>query len=289
MERLVDAIEPPAKKGEEKVAWTAIDDPRLVQRGLEPISEGRAAVRDQAEVELDVNSDEAFVIGIAHPPSFERCAGLSVTISGAGPEKTDTFGTELTQLSVLRDAPLPKTVDHIKLLFKRVPALEDCRDSGQRPIVLSGITRYPLSTAERLNFHVNDANVLLKGFWDVEAPPSGSFVWSHERSTISLSGLNPGVRHRVVVTFRDTAGFGAVELGPDHEHLQKVVITPGRTAAIPDPLMVSKDGTLDIAMKAPAWKPRERFGSEDPRTLGLAVRLVTLDRQDGINAPHERR
>jgi hypothetical protein len=53
--------------------------------------------------------------------------------------------------------------------------------------------------------------------------------------------------------------------------------------------MVSKDGTLDIAMKSPTWRPHERFKSEDPRSLGLAVRLVTLDRQDGISAPHERR
>jgi hypothetical protein len=289
LERLVEALEPPAKKGEEKVAWMPIDDPRLTQRGLEPVSEGHASLRDQAEIELDIGSEEAFVIGIAHPPSFERCAGLSVTITGAGPEKTETFSTELTQLSILRDAPLPKTVDHVKLLLRRVPALEDCRDVGPKPIVLSGLTRYPLSTAERLNFHVSDPNVSLKGFWEIESPPSGSFAWSHDRATISLRGLTPGVRHRVVVTFRDTAGFGAVELGPDPEHLQKIVITPGRTATISDPLVVSRDGTIDIAMKAPTWKPHERFGSEDPRTLGLAVRLVTLDRVDAINSPHERR
>jgi hypothetical protein len=287
--RLVDSIEPPSTKAEEKVAWVPIDDAQIGARGLEPMGKGRASFRDEAELEFDVESEQAFVLGVVHPPSFERCAGLSVTISGAGPEKTDVFPTELTQLSILRDAPLPKSVGHVKLALRRVPTFDDCRDSGQRPIVLGGITRYPLSTAERLNFRVDDPKVRLKGFWDIESPPSGAFAWSSERSTISLSGLTPGVRHRVVITFRDTAGFGNVEVGPDPEHLQKVVITPGRTATIPEPLVASKDGVLEIAMKSPTWKPRERFGSEDVRTLGLAVRLVTLDRQDSQSAGHEHR
>jgi hypothetical protein len=284
---LVDALEPPAKSDEEKVAWLSIDDPRLTQHGLEGEGKGRATLRDQATLEFDVESGHAFVIGIAHAPSMQRCTGLSVTIAGVGPDKTGTFSTELTQLSILRDAPLPQSVDHLKLLLRRVPGAPDCHDNG-KPIVLTGVTRYPLSTAERLNFHVDDRSVRLEGFWDIETPPAGSFSWSRERSTITLSGLTPGVRHRVTVTFRDNAGFGNVELGPDANHLEQVVLTPGKTATPREPLMVSQDGTLAIHMKAPTWSPHERFGSEDTRTLGLAVRLITLDRLEGVSAPHER-
>lgn len=289
MERLADSIEPPAKSTEEKVAWMPIDDPRLTQRGLEPITLGNAALRDEAELEFDVDSEQAFVIGIAHPPSFDRCAGISVTVSSGGPDVVDTFSTELTQLSIMRDSPLPKTVDHVKLLLRRVPAQKDCHDGGQKPIVLTGITRYPLSTAERLNLRVDDRNVHLTGFWDIETPPSGAFSWSHERATIGISGLSPGVRHRVTLSFRDTAGFGSFEMGADPDHLKRIELTPGRTATFPEPFTVARDGTLEIAIKTPTWRPHDRFGSEDARTLGLALRLVTLDRQEGVNPVHERR
>lgn len=288
-EQLVDAIEPPPKKGEEKVAWLAIDDPRLGKKGTEPLGKGRAPFRDVAELELEVESEQAFVVGVAHEPSFDHCAGIEVTLSGFGAEKKQTFPTELEQLSILRDAPLPKTVNHLKVSIKRVPATAECKDAGQKPIVLTGVTRYPLATAERLNFRVDDPTVSLEGFWPVEAPPSGSFAWSHDRSRMILSGLTPGVRHRVTVTFRDTAGFGNVDLGPDPEHLEKVVLTPGRTATISNPMTVGPDGTLAISMKTATWRPHDRFGSEDPRALGLAVRLVTLDRLEGVTAPHERR
>lgn len=289
MERLADAVEPPAKAGEEKVSWLPIDDPRITQKGFERVADGRAAFRDEAELEFDVESEQAFVLGIAHPPSFERCAGLSVTIAGAGPDKTGTFSTELTQLSILRDCPLPKTVGHVKLVLRRIPARANCHDSGARPIVLSGVTRYPLSTAERLNFRVDEPNVRLTGFWDIETPSSGPFSWSREKSSILLSGLVPGTKYRVTVSFRDTAGFGNVELGADPAHFTSIVITPGRTATLEEPLAVSRDGTLEISMKTPTWSPHERFGSEDLRALGLAVRLVTLDRIEGAGAPRDRR
>ncbi len=286
-ERLLDTL--PHEKSEEKVAWLPIDDARLKAAGLEPLGQGRAALREQAQLDLDVDSEQAFVVGIAHAPSFDRCAGLSVTISGGGSDKTASFPTELTQLSILRDSPLPKSVGHLKLLLRRVPTATSCPASGGKPIVLTGITRYPLSTAERLNFRIDDPNVHLDGFWAIEAPPSGSFAWSRERSTVTLSDLTPGVRHRMTLTFRDTAGFGNVEVGPDPEHLRRLVITPGRTATYPDPFTVSRDGTLAISMKTPTWRPHERFGSDDPRALGLAVRLVTLDRLEGVSSPHDRR
>jgi hypothetical protein len=287
--RLVDVVEPSAQVGEEKVAWLPLSDPRVTMRGFEAREPGRHAFRDQAELEFDVESEQAFVVGIAHPPTFERCAGMSVTIVGAGEEKTDVFGTELTQLSILRDSPMAKNVNHLKLVLRRVPGKPDCRDSGERPITITGITRYPLSTSERLNIRVDDPKVRLEGFWEVEAPPAGSFAWSRERSLVSITGLTPGVRHKVTLAFRDTAGFGNVDIGPDQEHLQHVVITPGRTATYPDPLMVLSDGTLTIAIKSPTWRPHERFNSEDPRTLGMALRLVTLDRVEGVTSPHERR
>jgi len=91
-----------------------------------------------------------------------------------------------------------------------------------------------------------------------------------------------------MLTFRDTAGFGNVDLGPDDQHLAHVVLTPGRTATISDPMTVSHDGTLAIHLKTGTWSPRERFKSEDARKLGLALRLVTLDRMEGANAPHPR-
>jgi len=176
----------------------------------------------------------------------------------------------------------------LKVLLRRVPAKDTCHDSGERPIVITGVTRYPLATAERQNFRVDDRTVRLQGFFDIETPPAGSFVWSRDRSVVTISGLTPGIRHRITLSFRDTAGFGNVEVGPDLDHLQRVVITPGRTATLPEPLTVSRDGQLDIAMKTPTWSPHERFGSEDVRALGLALRLITLDRVEGASPPHER-
>jgi hypothetical protein len=154
--------------------------------------------------------------------------------------------------------------------------------------VITGVARYPLATAERLNFRVDEPAVHLDGFWDVEQSPSGSFAWSKERAEIRIRGLTPGARHRVMLTFRDTAGFGDVELGPDDGHLTEVVLTPGRTATMANPVTVSAEGTLSIHLKTGTWSPHERFKSEDTRTLGLALRLVTLDRVEGPAAPHPR-
>jgi hypothetical protein len=287
--RLVDVIEPPARAGEEKVTWLPIGDPHLTASGLEPLSKGRAVLRDSAELELDVDGAQAFVLGVAHLPSFDRCAGLSVTIVGAGPEQAAIFPTEITQLSILRDAPLPKTAQHLKLRLQRVAATSgQCPNGGTKPIVITGVTRYPLSTAERLNFHVDDPNVHLEGVWDLETPPGGSFIWSRGTSTISISNLTPGVRHKVTLTLRDTAGFGNLEIGPDGAHLEKVVLTPGKTATLSAPLTVSPGGVLNISFKSETWRPHERFHSEDLRALGVALRLVTLDRVEGVTSPHER-
>lgn len=286
---LSEAIEPPAKKDEEKVAWLPIDDPRLVRRDLSPAGNGRAALGEHGEISLDVDGDHAFVIGIAHAPSFDRCAGLAITVKNGDKESRAEFGTELTQLAILRDSPFPRTVRKLQVRLDRVPH-GGCGDGGKNPIVITGVTRYPLSTAERLNFGVDEKNVRLEGFFPIEAPPSGAFAWSSDRSTIHLVGLTPGVRHRVTLTFRDTAGFGDVEVGSDPARLQKVVLTPGHTATSPDAFVVSRDGTLDISMKTATWRPHDKFGSEDPRTLGLALRLITLDRlEEGASAPRERR
>ena len=285
-ERLVDAIEPPASSREEKVAWLAIDDPKLATRGLEAAGKGRAALADSAELELDCDGEQAFIVGIAHAPTFDKCAGLSVTVTGAGSDKVGTFPTELTQLSILRDAPLSRDARHLKILLRRVPGGPSCHDGGPRPIVLTGVARYPLSTAERLNLRVDAPAVRLSGFWDIEESPAGSFAWSRDRAAVTVSGLTPGIRHKVMLTFRDTAGFGNVDLGPDDAHLGHVVLTPGRTATLPEPLTVAPDGRLEVHLKTPTWRPSDRFGSEDKRPLGLALRLVTLDRVEGASSPH---
>jgi hypothetical protein len=286
--RLVDAIEPPASPREEKVAWLAVDDRAITSTGLERNGRGRATLTQHAELDFDCDGDQAFVVGIGHAPTFDRCSGLSVTVKGGGPDRQATFPTDLTQLSILRDAPFPKSVGHLKVVLERVPGAPDCKAPGQKPIVVTGVARYPLATAERLNFRVDEPAVHLEGFWDVEQSPSGSFSWSKERATVTVSGLTPGVRHRVMLTFRDTAGFGNVDLGPDDAHLARVALTPGRTATISDPMTVSHDGTLAIRMKTATWSPHERFKSEDVRMLGLALRLITLDRLEGASATHPR-
>jgi hypothetical protein len=286
--RLPEILEPPLRQAEEKVAWLPIDDPRLVRRGLLQGKAGQSEFHDRAELELDVDSQQAFVVGIAHRPSFDRCAGLSVSLATEGEPQAATFGTELTQLSILRDLPQPKTVGRVKLSLQRVKAAEDCPDGGSKPIVVTGVVRYPLATAERQNFRVDEPTVKLEGFWSIEKPPSGAFVWSAGKATVHVSGLKPGVRYRVTLTFRDTANFGNLQLGPDFEHLQKVVITPGRTATFPEPLGVSPAGSLSIGFQTPTWRPSELFGSEDQRSLGLALRLITLDRVDGAIPAHAR-
>jgi hypothetical protein len=279
--RLVEALEPPARSTDEKVSWLPVFDDRVTHRGLEDVGNGRAAFRDQAELEFDVRSEGPFIVGVGHAPSFDRCTGLSVTVVGAGEEKARTFSGELSQLSILRDLPLPKTVERLKLRLRRIAGASDCSDAAKKPILVTGIARYPFSAVERLTFDVADRRVSLEGFWDVETPPSGPFAWSGGSSTIKLSNLTPGVRHRVTLILRDTGNFDSIEMGTDPRHLKRVAITPARTATFPDPVGVSPGGTLEIVFKSGRWKPRERFGSEDPRTLGVALRLITLDRVDG--------
>lgn len=288
-EHLVDVIEPPPRSSEEKVAWLAIDDPRLVLSGFSSPAKGSRgrALAEKAEISLDVDSEQAFLIGLPHAPSFDRCAGLSITVKGGDRSGSGVFDTELTQLSVLRDVPFAKSVKHIDIALTRVPGADGCTSGGTKPIVITGVTRYPLPTAERLNLGVEDKNVLLEGFWSIEAPPSGAFAWSSDRSRIRVSGLSAGSSYRVTLTFRDAAGFGDLELGPDREHLEKCLITPGKTATSTATFVVTPDGMLDISMKAPTWRPHDKFGSEDMRTLGLALRLITLDRLDAA-MPHER-
>ena len=84
---MVDALEPPAKSTDERVSWLPVFDDRVTRRGLEDVGNGRAAFRDQAELEFDVRSEEPFIIGVGHAPSFDRCTGLSVTVLGAGEER----------------------------------------------------------------------------------------------------------------------------------------------------------------------------------------------------------
>jgi hypothetical protein len=208
---------------------------------------------------------------------------------GSDPAKKVTFSTEITQLSILRDTPLPKSIGHVKITLERTKGSDECGSGGNRPIYVSGITRYPLATSERLNFGVDDPRVALERFFLVESPPSGAFVWSSDRSTITLSGLAPASQHRVTLTFRDTGGFGDLELGPDEGHLQRVLITPGKTATPPEPFVATPEGTLRIALKTATWSPKERFKSEDTRNLGVAIRLITLDRVEGTSPSHERR
>ncbi|HEX4334390.1 MAG TPA: hypothetical protein VH062_00675 [Polyangiaceae bacterium] len=280
--RLVDALEPRENPHEEKVAWVTMDDPALAAKGLESAGQGRATLTGRAELTLDADGEHAFVVGIGHAPSFDHCAGLAVTLDGAAPV---TFPTDVTQLSILRDAPLSKDVRKVKLVLERVPATASCKDAGAKPLVLTGVARYPLETSERLNFRVDAPAVKLDGFWDVEDAPANAFSWTKERAKVTISGLTPGIRHKVMLTFRDTAGFGNVDLGADAEHLERVVLTPGRTATLPGPLTVAHDGTLTIVLKTPTWTPHERFGSDDARALGLALRLVTLDRVEGTSTP----
>jgi hypothetical protein len=288
IELLPEAIEPPPRRDEEKVAWLPIDDPRLSRTGLEDAGPGKAALHAEAEIGLDVDGAHAFVLGVGHLPTFERCTLLSLGIEGRDAEETRRVRTELGQLAVLRDSPVPGGAGRLKLVIRKVQAGDGCPDSA-RPILITGVARYPLQTAERLNFYVFDERVRLEGFWTIEAPPSGSFVWSRDVSTITVSGLTPGTRHQATLTFRDTAGFGNVELGPEPGRLERVVITPGKTATLSEPLVVSEEGTLAITMKTPTWRPSERFDSTDTRALGLAIRLITLDRVDGVSSPHDAR
>jgi hypothetical protein len=281
-ERLVQAIEPPLGRDEEKVTWVPIGDPQLTQRGLERLDDRRAALHDEAELETDVEADQAFLVGIGHHPTFERCTELSVTIAGSVPEASTPFSTELTQISILRDTPLPRATRRVTLRLKK-NASPGCSDAGQKPVVITGLLRYPLPTADRRSVRVDDPRVKLEGFWSLEPHPAGAFVWSRSQSTIHVGDLKPGARYRTTLVFRDTAGVPTVELGTDGEHLQTVRITPAQTAALERPLTASPAGTLTIAMRTATWRPRERFGSEDPRTLGLALRSITLDRVDGAH------
>jgi hypothetical protein len=288
-EHLPGILMPPAKPDEEKVSWVAIDDPRLTRRGLEP-KNGRAELTGSAELTLEVESREAFIVGVAHAPSFDRCAGLSVTVRAEGQPKTQTFPTELTQLSILRDVPMAKSTTRVVLALERVPAAPGCPNAGTRPLFVTGVTRYPLPTAERLNFPVGHPSLTLENFWDVETPPEGAFSWSRGPSTIEVSGLAPGSRHRVTLAFRDTSNFDSVNVGTDAKHLQRVVITPGRTVACPEPVTVTADGKLRVSFETPLWYPRVLFHSEDQRGLGVALRLVIVDKVQGAPGPaHEHR
>jgi len=281
--RFAETLEPTARPDEEKVAWLAIDDPRLTIRGV-TVKDGRAELRGAASIEIAVDTPRAFVVGLAHRPSFDRCAGLSITLHGKGPAQTGIFATELTQLSVLRDAPQPRMATSVKLQLSRVPAAKDCADAGPNPILLTGVTRYPLPTSQRENLHVDDPNLTLEGFWPIERGDVGVFAWSTARASLHLSGLVPGARYHVALTFQDTANFGNISLGPDEAHLKRAELTPARTAAYPEPLTVSAHGTLQLVLQTPTWKPSELFKSDDKRALGVALKLVTLDRFEGTNA-----
>jgi len=172
----------------------------------------------------------------------------------------------------------------LKIELNRVPAAKDCADPGNKPIVLTGVNRYPLPTSQRENLLVDDPNLALEGFWPIERADAGPFAWSMGHAILHLSGLVPGARYQVMLTFQDTANFGNVSLGPDEAHLKRVVLTPARTAAYPEPLTVSTHGTLELVLQTPTWKPSELFKSDDKRALGVALKLVTLDRFEGTNA-----
>jgi hypothetical protein len=289
-EHLAEVVEPPGKPDEERVAWLSIDDPRLQRHDLGPVKDGKAELGAEGELELDVESGEAFVLGLAHAPSFERCAGISVTLVGDSESKGEIFPTEITQLSILRDLPQPAKTRHLRILLKRVPATPLCQNAGTKPIFLTGLTRYPLPTAERQNFSIDHPNIELENFWDVEKPKEGAFAWSKDRSAVAVGGLAAGTRYRVTLTFRDTANLGNMNIGPDYGHLQHVVITPGRTASSAEPFTVSPDGRLRIAFESAVWRPSVLYNSEDKRALGLALRLVTLDKVEGASGlAHERR
>jgi hypothetical protein len=58
---------------------------------------------------------------------------------------------------------------------------------------------------------------------------------------------------------------------------------------LPEPFVVSSGGKLAIFIKSPTWRPHDKLGSEDQRTLGLALRLITLDRVEGPAGPHDPR
>jgi hypothetical protein len=190
----------------------------------------------------------------------------------------------------LRDAPQPAKVRHLRITLKRQPAAPDCVNSGSNPIVLTGVVRYPLATAERQSFPVDHRNVELENFWEVEKPDEGAFVWSRDRSTVAITGLDPGTRYRVTLVLRDAANAGNLNIGPDMKHLERAVITPGRTAACPEPLAVSTDGKLRIAFESAVWSPSVLFHSEDQRALGVALRLITLDKVEAPSGlPHEHR
>jgi hypothetical protein len=279
VERLADVIEPPAKSNEEKVAWLAIDDPRITRRGLQSVGEGRAELHEQAELDFEVDSEHAFIIGIAHAPSFDRCAGFTVSVAGDGPAKNATFATRLTQLAILRDIPQKKTVKHLKLLLRRTPANADCRDGGSKPIVITGVTRYASATDERQSYPVDHPEVTLDNFWDMEQTPHGAFAWTRARSSVAVGGLMPGARYHVSLVFRDIVNLSEVSLGPDVDHMRPVPITVfKRTAAFPDPLSVSQDGKLYVSIETPTWRPSKAYGSEDRRALGVALTHVTIDR-----------
>ena len=284
-ERLAGILEPPARPGEEKAAWLSLADPRVRHHGLTKLADDRASLVTQGELEIEVESPTAYVIALNHAPSFERCAGLSVSIEGAESGKRLLFSTDLTQLAVLRELPQPSHVKRLKLKLAKVPLRPDCRDAGRNSIVLHGVTRYALETAERLNFEVHDPKLTLEGFWDIERPPDGSLAWSTARSTVTVTGLSPRAHYRATLTFRDTANFGNLELGTDHEHLKRLVITPGKTVTLPEPIVASNDGKLSVSLRTPTWRPSDLFGSKDKRALGVALRLVTLDRVTVVASP----
>jgi hypothetical protein len=286
---LADVVEPPVQPDEEKATWLPIDDRRVVTRGLRRLGAGRAEFQQEAELELDVEGDQSVVIGLTHEPTFEPCSRLAVTVAGEGPSQTSYFLTELAQLSVLRDWSIPGGVGRVKLSLRRAPPSGACHDGGTRPIVFTGVTRYRVASAQRKNFRVFYKTVRLDGFWDIEEHPSGHrYSWSRDRSSITVSQLPPGVRYRMTLTFLETASVTHVVLGPDAEHMRDVAITPALTATCPEPLTVSAEGTLKLDMRTATWLPSQRSPSKDRRALGVALRLITLDRVDGASTPQQK-
>lgn len=278
--RLPDILEPPARSADEKVKFLRIDDPRVTLRGLKLRGGGRAELLDEGEVDIENVGDRSVVVGFTQLPTFDRCASVAATLAG-DPSRTSHFSGERTPLFVLRDLSIPATNKHVKLLLHREPAA-GCRDSGRAPIVFTGIALYSAPPAERKDFHLWQESVKLEGFWDIEKHSSGdSFSWSRGNSTVTISSLTPEVRYAVTLTFLDTAGFTDLGLGPDKQHLRTVNITPASTATLPEPITVSAAGTLSFSMQTHTWRPSQRFHSTDQRTLGLALRLVTLDRVGG--------
>jgi hypothetical protein len=166
-----------------------------------------------------------------------------------------------------RELPEPREPEEaVCRALRRLEPREDASERDAFEKSMAGGKETPIA--------IDSSLLVLRGLWPVEHVDDRAYAWTKEDAVIRVRGLHAGAGYRVVVRIADVARRPRVDAGPRGAELHAFE-PPTDVLELPTSLTADQDGAVDVELRTETWRP-SASGSEDPRSLGVAIAGVDL-------------